>query len=182
MKRSAIRHLLPGIFQRTIHESSPLDAILQVMEQLHAPSEAILRNVSATYNPLTTPDRFVPFLARWVDLDWLFEPFVDERRSSVFLAFTAGLGRLRELVSAGSSLAHMRGTVQGLLLFLKTATGTANFEIEERVLDPNGLPRPYHIRIHAPAASTAHRALIERIIESEKPAYVTYELEFAPES
>ena len=29
------------------------------------------------------------------------------------------------------------------------------------------------------AAASSHRALVERIIESEKPAHVTYDLEFA---
>ena len=51
--------------------------------------------------------------------------------------------------------------------------------IHEEVLDTNGRPRPFHVRIVAPAAALPHRALVERIIESEKPAHVTYDLEFA---
>ena len=44
--------------------------------------------------------------------------------------------------------------------------------------DDNCNPRRFHIRIQAPADAAAHIALIERIVEQEKPAYVSYELEF----
>jgi len=91
---------------------------------------------------------------------------------------TTGLGRLRELAAAGVQLSRWRGTARGLLLFLSTATGRKDFEVEERVAGPNGLPRPFHIRVSAPAELAAHRPMLERIIELEKPAYVTYELHF----
>jgi len=180
MKRNAIRHLLPGVFQRTIQPQGPLNALLGVMEKLHEPSEQILENLSATFDPRQTPDRFVPFLARWVDLEWLFEDESNETRAaeSRYGSFSPGLGHLRELVAAATFLAHWRGTAKGLLLFLETATGTQGFEINERVAAPDGLPRPYHILIRAPESTARHQALIERIIEFEKPAYVTYDLEF----
>ena len=180
MKRNAIRHLLPGVFQRTLQPQSPLTALLSVMEKLHEPSEQILENLSATFDPRRTPDRFVPFLARWVDLEWLFQDAADKRTTADPrpVSFAPGLGRLRELVAAATWLAHWRGTAKGLLLFLETATGTRGFEIDEHVTAPDGLPRPYHILIRAPESTARHQALIERIIEYEKPAYVTYELLF----
>jgi len=180
VKRNAIRHLLPGIFQRTVRPGNALAALLEVMEKLREPSERILQNLSAVFDPRRTPDAFVPFLARWVDLDWLLEDIRDKRGSPGSLRFTPGLGRLRESVAAATYLAHWRGTAKGLLLFLQTATGTGGFEINEHVIGPDGLPRPYHIRIRAPESTAPHRALIERIIEFEKPVYVTYELEFYP--
>lgn len=182
MKRNAIRQLLPGIFQRTALPGNPLIALLEVMEKLHGPSEQILQNLSATFDPRRTPDSFVSFLARWVDLEWLFEEYLDERRGPEFmrLPFATGLGRLRELVAAATSLAHWRGTAKGLLLFLETAIGTDGFEIDERVIGPDGLPKPFHIRIRAPQSTAPYAALIESIIEYEKPAHVTYELEFLP--
>lgn len=183
MKRNALRHLLPEVFQRTLRPGNPLTALLEVMEKLHEPSERILQNLSAVFDPRCTPDGFVPFLAHWVDLGWLFEDFRDKRRSpkSLHAPFTPGLGRLRESVAAATYLAHWRGTAKGLLLFLQTATGTRGFEIDEHVIGPDGRPKPYHIRILAPKSTARHRALIERIIEFEKPAHVTYELEFGPE-
>ena len=54
------------------------------------------------------------------------------------------------------------------------------FELVENVEDANGNPRPFHIRILAPPDAEAHIALIERIVEQEKPAYVSYDLEFKP--
>jgi phage tail-like protein len=163
MKSAEILRLLPGVFQRTARASSPLAALLSVMEALHAPSEQVLENLDALFDPRRAPDRFVPFLARWVDLD---------------LPVTTGLGRLRELAAAGVELSRWRGTARGLLLFLSTATGRQDFELDEKVPGPNGLPRPFHIRVRAPGELAPHRPMLERIIELEKPAYVTYELHF----
>ncbi len=179
MKRTEIGQLLPVVFQRTVSPDNPLTALLEVMEMLHEPSEAALQNLDATLDPRRAPDAFVPFLARWVDLEPLFEgspqeSSVERQRQPI----TTGLGRLRELVATAAQLSRWRGTARGLLLFLETATGVPGFAIDEQVLGPNGLPRPYHIRVRAPASTAAHRILIERVIELEKPAHVTYELEF----
>jgi hypothetical protein len=40
------------------------------------------------------------------------------------------------------------------------------------------MPRPFFIVVRAPAEARRHQALIERIVEQEKPAYVTYQLIF----
>jgi phage tail-like protein len=182
MLRNAIERLLPDILQRTIRPSTPISAILDAMEELHHPSEDILRNISMIFNPRTTPARFVPYLARWVDLGWLFDPLEDERQAPLRLRspFPLGLGRLRELIAAAIYLAHWRGTSKGLKLFLQTATGEAGFTIDEQTTDVGGKARPYHFRVDAPASTEPHRAILERIIEFEKPAYVTYELVFRP--
>ena len=92
--------------------------------------------------------------------------------------YPAGTGRLREVIAAAAYLSKWRGTAQGLLRFLETATGIDGFRIEEQVLDANGEHRPFHIRVRSPASAQAYRPLIERIVEMEKPAYVTYELQF----
>jgi phage tail-like protein len=164
MKRNEIARLLPGIFQRTLEEGAPLAALLGVMEGLHAPSEAVLAELPALFHPLRAPERFVPFLARWVDLG---------------VPVTTGPGRLRELVAASVELSRWRGTARGLRLFLRTATGREDFLVEEQVPGPDGRPRPFHLRVLAPAGLEPHRPMVEAIIEREKPAYVTYELHFA---
>ena len=163
MKRNEIARLLPGVFQRTLHENGPLVALMDVMEALHAPSEALLAELPSLFHPLRAPERFVPFLAHWVDLG---------------VPVTTGLGRMRELVAAAVELSRWRGTARGLLLFLRTATGREDFVIEEQVPGPGGRPRPFHLRVRAPAELAAHRPMVEAIIEREKPAYVTYELHF----
>lgn len=184
MRRREIERLLPVVFQRTIARGAvragarsasdaspshataagdPIGALLDVMETLHAPSEAILADIDACFDPRRAPDRLVPFLARWVDLD---------------LPVTTGLGRARELVARAVTLAGWRGTRRGLCAFLVTATGAPGFRIDESVPDDSGRPRPFHIAVTAPAACAPHRAMIERIIEREKPAWVTWELRF----
>ncbi len=182
MRQYEIKQLLPAVFQRTIRAGNPLTALLGLMEALHAPSEAVLEQLDATFNPRRTTDEFVPFLAYWVDLDRLFE---DEPSGKWQVGFsrhpmTSGLGRLRELVASAAYLSQWRGTKKGLLLFLQIATGLENFEIDEQVLDDTGRLLAFHIKIRAPAEGSVHEHLIERIIELEKPAYVTYELVFEP--
>ncbi len=170
MKRSEIAHLLPGIFQRTLAPENPLDAMLGAMESLHAPAEAILDQIDSMCNPHRASDAFVPFLAHWVDLERIFAP----REEGDNLVST-GLGRLRELIRIAPYLSKWRGTKQGLQRFLETATGVTGFAIEE----PEA--QPFHIRIIAPREVEPHRALIERIVDVERPVYATWEVQFSNE-
>jgi phage tail-like protein len=180
VKASEIARLLPGVFRRTLRPGGPLAALLEVMEAMHAPAEEALERWDATLDPLRTRDDFVPFLARWVDLGRLFESEGEAAGPSAarYDLAAAVLGRLRELVAAAAGLARRQGTAGGLIRFLETATGVAGFAVEEQVPGPDGLPLPFHVRVRAPAAAAARRALVERIIELEKPAHVTHELVF----
>lgn len=162
MRSSEIRRLLPGIFQRTLGRGgTPLTAALEVMSALHAPAEAVLQDLDRSFDPRRTPERFVPLIARWMDLE---------------VALGAEPGRLRELTAAAFELAQWRGTARGLVRFLEIATGATGFQVEERVLGEDGLPRPFHVRITVPASAADRRAFLEQIIQREKPAHVTYEL------
>ena len=166
MLRREIERLLPGVIQRTLPESPLLVGLLDAMAQLHAPSEAALEELPANFDPRRAPDAFIPFLARWVDLD---------------LPVTTGLGRMRELIASAVELSQWRGTARGLLRFMEVATGETGFRVDDRVPDPKtGRPRPFHVRVIAPQGLEPHRPMLERIIELEKPAYVTYELRFEP--
>jgi phage tail-like protein len=176
MKRTEIEHMLPGIFQRTVQEGTPLFALLEVMEALPVPDEAVLEQLDAYFDPYRTPAAFVPFLAGWVDLERLLLEVPEEFKASTPPSLPGGIGRLRELVAAATFLSQWRGTAKGVLRFLETATGVRGFAIEEQVPGPDGLLRPFHLRIRAPQETAPYRVMIERIIGSEKPAYVTYEL------
>lgn len=183
MRQGEIERLLPGVFRRTLRSGGPLSTLLEVMELLHRPSEEILEKVQTTFMPYRAPDRFVPYLARWVDLGRFFQgPTSNQPEANESLSrLSIGPGNLRELIAAAAYLSQWRGTSRGLLLFLETATGVQGFEIDEQVPDAEGLPRPFHILVRAPGSTETHRALIERIVDQEKPAYVTYELEFVRE-
>ena len=161
MRRERLARLLPEVFLRVIEPQSPLLAALETMEALHEPAEATLGRLDEFFNPRRTPDRFVDYLARWVDLD---------------LPITTGPGRRRELIAEAVALSHLRGTRAALLRFLTVATGIAGFEIDEAPAQGTGSSRPFHIIVRAPPESLAHEIMIRRIIELEKPAHVTYKL------
>jgi phage tail-like protein len=178
MKRSEIEKLLPTVIRRTIRGDNPLPAILETMSALHEPSESLLARLDGIFNPFRTPDSFVPFLARWLDLERIFDG-AGAPASNGRSPISTGLGCLRALTAAASYLSQWRGAKKGLDHFLEIATGTYGFVIEEQVIGTDGAPIPFHLRVVAPDSMKPHRSLIERIIESEKPAYVTYELVFA---
>lgn len=166
MKRTAIERLLPAVFHRTLRREEPLSALLDAMEGLHAPAEARLAHLDQVFDPRRAPAAFVPLLATWVDLARLAEERADGGR--VDLTEVVEPERLRELVPRTAELSRWRGTARGLRLFLETATGLTGFEIEEEVA-----ARPFHIQIRCPAAATPYSRLIRRIVELEKPAYVS---------
>lgn len=163
MERTDIEALLPAVFRRAVDSSPALAGLLDVMASLGAPAETVLAHIDAYFDPRRAPDAWVPFLARWVGIDFEVQ---------------TGLGHLRELVAVAVALSQKRGTAAGLTRFLETATGIAGFGVDERVADDSGRVRPFHIRVLAPAIARAHRGMIEQIIAREKPAYVTHELVF----
>jgi phage tail-like protein len=177
MKSSDIARLLPEVFRSGVGDRSVLSALLHVMERLHAPSERMLHTLEASFDPMITPDRFVPMLARWVDLERLFMRSAADPSASLEVLST-GTGRLRGLVARASHLSQWRGTRHGLIEFLETATGASGFAVDEQVPAADGRPRTFHIRVQVPPGLDAHRALIEQIVRSEKPAYVTCEIHF----
>ncbi len=172
--------LLPEIFRRTAREGGPLEAILQAMDEYHAPSTEILNRFDAYLDPYRTPAPFVAYLARWLDLERLFDDPTDDYEvpEGGRNPISSGLGRLRELVASAAYLSQWRGTWRGLSRFLQLATGIAGYAVEEDVRRKDGELIPFHIRIRAPRKARVHRSLIERIITLEKPAYVTFELDF----
>jgi phage tail-like protein len=185
MRRPKIERLLPGVFQAALHPTTGLaqpdalmGACLDAMEALQEPSEEILRTLPHYFDPRRAPSRFIPYLAAWVDLDWLITPRNEEPPAGQFL-LTDGLGQLRELVAEATTLARWRGTRRGLRHFLEAATGSTDFTIDENPAGDDGEPTSFHLAIRAPAALDAQRPLLERIIVAQKPAHATYALTFA---
>jgi phage tail-like protein len=160
VRRERIAELLPTVIRRALPASRPLDAILGIMESMHAPAEEVLARFAEVVNPYTAAERFVPYLAGWLGLDAALGEQTEH----------AAAPRVRELVAMSSTLAKWRGTAKGLLLFLEIATGVRGFTIDE--------PHPFHFVLGAPANAATQRELIERIVAAEKPAYVTCELRF----
>ncbi|MGC5173158.1 phage tail protein [Microbacterium sp. DT81.1] len=170
MQAERIAKLLPEIYQRTIVAGTPIATLLDVMAQLQDPVEEVLAQLPDYFDPQRTPDRFVPFLARWVDLArWL-----DETSEG----FDSGVGRLRQVVAAAAHLSRLRGTAQGLREALELATGVSGVRIDEEVTDAAGRIRPFHVVITLPKEAAVHQVLVKRIVQQEKPAHVTAEVVF----
>jgi phage tail-like protein len=162
MKRPDITALLPEIFQRAALDGSPLVALLEVMEGLHEPAEEILADVDAAFDPYRARPEFLPMLGHWLGL----EP-----------PLTTQPWRARPFLARAVELWRWRGTAWAIVQSLELATGTTGFDISERTAD--GRARPFHFSVIAPASVSADRDLIEKVIEMQKPAYVTFELSFA---
>ena len=175
MKQSEIERLLPYVIRRTLRPGGPLSALLAAMDEMHAPSEKVLAELPRYFDPRATEEEFVPFLARWVDLDWLLEREITTSTGAAL----AGRGRaLRDLIAQAWYLNRWRGTERGLVRFLELATGMTGFRIWDKVKGEDGRLLPFHIRVRAPVAATRYEAVIRGIVEREKPAHVTFHLEF----
>jgi phage tail-like protein len=158
MRRQAIERLLPAMYQRAATPGGVLYALLDVMESMHAPSEATLAAVDDLVAPYRTPDALVPFLIGWVALDHIAPR---GRTQSI------PVGRLRNLVGRSAELAAWRGTAFGLRTMLETVTGVTGFIIEEPA------DRPFHIAVRVPPAALDQIDLVRRVVAAEKPAATT---------
>jgi phage tail-like protein len=161
--RAEILGLLPAVFRRSVAEKSALDALVALMEHLHAAPEARLAAIDEVLDPRRAPDPFVPVLARWVDLD---------------PELASGTDRLRALVALASELLRWQGTARGLAAFLQVATGADTIRVDDAVADKAGGVRPFHLLVVAPAALRPYEDALEAIVAREKPAYVTHKLTF----
>lgn len=173
----ALARLLPEVFQETIAPGGLLGGLLAVMAALQEPCERQLAGLDAVFDPRRSSDAFVPFIARWVHFDHLHDD--RRRRAGAQQACLDSIGHLRELVADAAYLAQWRGTARGLTRFLAIATGMGGFRIEEGVrVAGEDAPRPFHLRVVAPAAAARQADLVHKVIRMGKPAHVTYDLEF----
>ena len=182
MKPAEIELLLPGIFRRVARDGNPIMvALLSAMESMHERPESVLRDLEVFFDPRRAPDPFVPFLGQWVDLARFYEALGRTRRAGAVdrEPITPGTGRLRELIAHAAYLSRWRGTARGMRAFLEIATGFIGFEIVENPVDPHGRAREFHFSVRVPSGAEVHAELIGQIIQAEKPAYTTYDVEYA---
>ena len=177
MEAQRIARFLPEIYQSAVAPGSPLAAILAVMEAMHAPAEAALWQIDSYIDPVRAPDSFALMLASWLDLDRYLD-WTGGREGAGQPRYAAGLGHLRTLSALAAHLVRWRGTRHGLERFLVVATGISGFIVEQNPPDARGVPRPFHIRVHAPASAQRVADLVRRIVDEERPVYVTYEIQF----
>jgi len=165
--------LLPDVIRRGAGPGTPLSALLHVMESMHEPAEAALLGLPAMLDPQSTRDDFVPLLASWVGLDDLIPDGAE---------FEAGNGRLRQVVATSAARARRRGTLDGLRETLAIATGRLDITVDDTVTGPDGGILPFHVDVVVPAAAAGLLELVNRLVEHEKPAFVTATVVLAPAS
>lgn len=174
MEPSDVLRLMPSVFQRAATPGSPTELLVQEIATAFTPIERHLERFPKSLRSDTASAEFVYALARMVDLDRFFVESVAGAAGDAHKSpeFAAGVERLRRLIEAAPQLSRLRGTGEGLDLFLEAATGVEGFEIEEAT------DRPFHMHVTAPASTQGLERLIRRIIAAEKPAYVTFTLDF----
>lgn len=171
MKAAEFGAFLPATFRSALPGDEILATILGVMESYLDPVDARLQTLDRIFDATSDAATFVPMLARWVDLEWLYADAEDDPAAAALAWQDSGLplGRLRLLVEQSHALAQARGTARGLARFLEIATGVRGFLVS----DEGGTP--FHLRVTIPDAAMSQSALIERIVNAEKPAYTTWE-------
>jgi phage tail-like protein len=173
----AIAQLLPQVMRGSLPESPVLQALVQIMARLLEPTRACLAQQEHYCDPRRAPEPFVALIARWLHLDPLMD-VPDPGSPDWAWSLAAGNDCLRELSAEAMHLYHWRGTSTGLQRFLELCTGLRGFRIDEDVPDEHGHPRPAYIRIHAPTEARPMARLVGRVVASEKPAWVTAEVQY----
>ncbi|XAS71727.1 hypothetical protein VUN82_22010 [Micrococcaceae bacterium Sec5.1] len=178
---SKLLRVLPEVFQVAADTSTPLQALLAVAEDMHGPVRQVLDRIHTVPDPGRAPSSLIPFLSRWVDLDWLTLPGPEGGAGSGgtgpgSLPATGAIpiSRQRNLIAAAAQLSARRGTVDGLTRFLHLATGVPGFDVES-------VPGAFHIKVLVPAEAGGQLELIRRIVKGMKPAHVTDEVTVLPD-
>ncbi len=185
------RSLYPQFLPAVYREVDFIGRFLKIFEQSFEPAVQTLETLWAYLDPLTAPVGLLPFLAQWVG--WHNEG-------------TWTIAQQRSLIRRAMEIYRWRGTRRGLQLYLHLYTGlplqaahrpahqqpiqisTANrqgFVLGETDLGLGavlGAGKPLHFRVRlCPTVGQAiDEALVRSIIEQEKPAVCTYDLEIVP--
>ncbi|WP_159708073.1 phage tail protein [Arthrobacter sp. 18067] len=166
VQASKLLTVLPEVFQVAADTSAPMQALLAVAEDMHQPVRQVLDRLHTVPDPGRAPASLIPFLSRWVDLDWLTLPGAEGAAVSSAIPIT----RQRDLIAEAADLSSRRGTVDGLTRFLHLATGVTGFDVES-------VPGAFHIKVLVPAEAAGQLELIRRIVKGVKPAHVTDDIE-----
>ena len=177
MDRRHIQRFLPENFRFAASRPDGVTAaMLAAMEALHEPDEAIIANIDGYVSPNRAPGDFVMLQASWLGLDRYFD-WSGGRPGTGKPHFAAGVNQLRLLMAEAAELLRRRGMHDTLLRFLELATGVRGFAIAEGKAD--GTARPFHFTLNAPAEALPLARLVSRIVEGERPAHATYDINFA---
>ncbi|OWY65995.1 hypothetical protein B7486_38965 [cyanobacterium TDX16] len=176
-------NLLPLLYR----EVDFINRLISIFEQAFEPVVNSYRSMWANLDPLTSPQALLPFLSYWVA--WHVEPHWN-------------LKQQRRLIRHAMELYRWRGTRRGLRLYLHLYTGLpldddvpqeankhisitepfgagmvlGNSRIGEDAVLGGGNPYHFVVRLRSDRDRAIDEQLVRRILDSEKPAFCTYEL------
>jgi phage tail-like protein len=177
MDMRLIPRLLPEAMQAGITPGSALETLIGIMQAHLAPDEAVLADLDRWFDPRRAPEGFLMLLADWVGLE---RTLLGELDRSSSRTTTIDAGALRDLILRAAGFARARGTARTLRQILEIVTGSNNVALFENPLGEDGEPLPFHLRVELPASALRHEALVRRVVENWKPAFVTSEIIFRP--
>jgi phage tail-like protein len=181
------RSLYPAFLPAVYREVDFIGRFLKIFEQSFEPAVQTLQTLWAYLDPHTAPQALLPFLAQWVG--WHNEP-------------NWTVEQQRQLIRRAMEIYRWRGTKRGLQLYLHLYTGLpihapdrpphaqpiqihevfrrgfviGNTEMGNTSLLGGGKPFHFIVRLCPDREDAIDRALVESIIEQEKPAFCTYDL------
>jgi len=170
LERRDLVELLPEVMRLADLPGSPFAATLDAMHGLIGPTIARIEAVHTWFDPLTAPPAALRLLASWLDLS-VAADVTTACHDDAALRDQA----LRRLVIAGHDLVRARGTRAGLEHLLRIVTSTSGFTLDEASASP-----PFHLTVVGPAAVADRAGALARLIEHERPIYVTWSLRFEP--
>lgn len=150
---------------------------LNIFEDIMQPLENTIDNLSVYFDPMITPESFIPWLASWLDLvpdpSWTIK-------------------KRRELIKSAAILHRLRGTKRGLSEYLRIYTGVIP-EITEAVqgmtldsdtklgintvLGSPGSANSFTVTLEIDGNSEVDIETVKAIIDSQKPAHTVYTLQ-----
>jgi phage tail-like protein len=155
---------LPGDCSRYLQYLPPIYAadpflgrFLLAFEGVLAPIEQTVDHFDLYLSPRTAPAYFLEHLARWLGID------LDEKWPSA---------TRRALLAEAIELYRRRGTRWALSRHIEICTGVA-----PEIVEPEEQPFHFRVILRVPAGQAVDRAAVERIIQADKPAHTTYELQ-----
>ena len=181
-------NFLPAIYQ----EIDFVGRLLKIFEESFEPTVQTLDSLWAYLDPLTAPEALLPFLAHWVAWDSNFYISAD---------------RQRQFIRHAMEIYRWRGTKYGLRLYLHLVTGLpldedkpeaekhisifesfgrgmvlGSASLGDDALVGGGKAFHFRVRLKIPIGSSEEpfaidESVIRQVIEQEKPAFCTYELQ-----
>ena len=170
-RRSSYLKHLPSVYS----ESDFMGRFLMIFEDILDPLQQVVAGLSHYFDPSTTPEELLPWLASWVNQS-LDESWPIESR--------------RELVRSALELYEWRGTRRGMKAYIRVYTGvepeiTEDFggialdgtsRLGRNTVLGGGRRHTFTVTLELDEPESVDLEKLKAIIESEKPAHAAYTL------